>query len=358
MHVAAKAALVAGVVAAGPIGWAVLAAPLAVMLAGTAPAAAEDAPVMTPFDETAFAARWQGAPDGVRAIARMIAQGGTPPPDALAALGPDRLSQGHPAPTLDFTVDGRPVAFQATLLQEAVMAANLPAATALLAAGADPDVNHGEALFAAVTTRSPGAAALAAFPDYDATLAIVEALLAAGANPNLRRNGVAIDTLLGTALGHWNLGAMLALLQAGADPWVRVPHSASVFRESVMEELAFGSAATTAAEVLFRLARSGHLPAGDPAQVDRVFASLAAVADEFASGTGPQARHIAWRLDMVLRVLGPALGRAGEAERIRAGLTRFDPGADGGWFLAEGEVRSRRDEPLALPDKGRFVWGP
>jgi len=315
-------------------------------------------PPMTDPAQAQHLARWAAAPEAIRTLAERIAAGQLPPKERLQTLGPEALSRGYPAPELDFIRNDQPVAYMATLLQEAVLADNLQALEALLAAGADPDVNHGEVLFLAMAHRSADAPALAAFPDFDRGLAFLAACFAAGANPNTRRYGIDEDTLLGFALGERNLGGLLMALRAGADPWVRIPYPDGSERESVIEELAFGAAAGTSSEVLFRLARSGDLRPGPAPQIDQVFAALSEVVSDFATGTGPEARHTAWRLDMLLRVLGPALGRRDAAEALRKGLTRFEAQADGGWYLAETEQHSPPDAPLSLPEKGDRIWGP
>ena len=316
------------------------------------------ASVMQPKDRKTFDQRWAQAPEEIRAIATKIANGAVPDNQELSALGTEALSRGYHAPALDFTRDGQPVEYLATLLQEAVMAYNLEAVQALLAQGADPNVNHTEALFMAIERRTPSAPDFMLFPDFDASLPIVQALLDAGANPNVQQYGFRSETPLYLADGYSNLGAMIALINAGADPWMKPVFVNGMPVDSFMEALASGTGNSAAAETAFRVLRATKLPPGPTEQVDRIFSQLGRRADKFATGSGPYARHKAWRLDQVLTLAGKALGRPEEADRIRARLSDFSYQADGGWYLAEDEIHSRYDAPLATPDRGDQVWGP
>jgi hypothetical protein len=314
--------------------------------------------VMSPDEKASFDTRWQSAPEPVRALARIIAHGGVPDAAALAALGPEALSRGYPAPSLDFTRDGQPVPYLATLLQEAVMAYNLPSAQSLIAQGADPRINHSEALFMAIERRTPGAPNFMLFPDHDASLPLVRALLQAGADPNARRHGFRHETPLLLAQGSSNLGALILLVQLGGDPWLRSQYPDGTPTDSLMESLEFSVASLATAEVLFRLFKDTPLGPGTADDTDRFFAMMESAIDKFAVGTGPETRHTAWRFDQILVLAGGALDRPQEAERLRGLLASFDYQADGGWYLARDEIHSRYDAPLSLPDKGDHVWGP
>lgn len=325
-------------------------------IARTSEDAARDFEPMTDEGWQEFEQRWTKAPEQIRALARQIAEGAAPDPAVLEEIGAEALSRGYPVPALNFTRDGTPVPWLSTLLQEAVWAYNLEATRALLAAGADPNVNNGEVLFIAIEQKTRGAPNFGLFPDYDETLPFLRAYLEAGANPNVQRYGFRDETPLSWA--HKNLAAILLLLEFGADPWVRYNGPSGRLSNSMINNLAFGAAANDASEILFRMARSGNLPKGPEEQEDEVFSLLSSVVDDFASGTGPRSRHKAWRLDQLLQVLGPVLDRKDEADAIRNRLTAFDYQTDGGWYLAEDEIHSRPDEPFAVPDKGSEIWGP
>lgn len=314
---------------------------------------------MQPEDQETFEARWENAPEDIRALALAIAQGDVPDAGVLVELGPDALSRGYPAPSLDFTRDGRAVPYLATLLQEAVMAQNIDAVQTLISRGAQPSENHSETLFLAIERRTPGAPFFMLFPDYTASLPILRALLEAGANPNAQQHGFRAMTPLIRARGVSNIGALLLLLEYGADPWLRVPYPEGTgTRDSFMEAISSSAGSGVAAEMLFRVLRATRLPPGPEDQQQTVLANINSVVSTFASGTGPDARHTAWRLDQVLGHLGRALERSEETDRIRAGLTAFDYAQDGGWYLSEEDIHSRYDAPLSLPDKGDHVWGP
>lgn len=319
---------------------------------------AETEEIMTEDDWKSFELRWANAPEEIVAIARMIAEGDVPEGRELEALGAEALSRGYPAPQLDFTRDDKPVAYLSTLLQEASLAYNSPAAQALIDAGANPDANHGEALYIAVGLKTPGAPRFMIFPDFDESLPLLRVYLEAGADPDPRRHGFIATTPFEMAYGERNLGAMLVLLEFGADPWLDLPGPSGHKIGSYIEQMAASSGGTVSAETLFRIGRSGHLPYGPDEAVQGMFAELSSVAEKFASGTGPESRHTAWRLDQALQVLGEALDRKDEADTIRARLTTFDYEADGGWYLAEDEIHSRYDAPLSAPDKGSETWGP
>lgn len=307
-------------------------------------------------DWPAFETRWADAPETIRELARVIAKGEVP--QGLDHFEPAVLSRGYHAPALDFTRDDQPVQYLATLLQEAVMAYNLEAVQMLLAQGVDPNVNHTEALFMAIERRTLTAPAFMLFPDFDASLPIVQALLDAGANPNVQQYGFRYVTPLSLTNTVTNLGAMIALINAGADPWMQPDFLNGMPSESLMETLVFSAGEPASAEILFRVLRATTLPPGPPEQVDHVFAQLEQRIKTFAMGSGPDSRHTAWRLDQVLTLAGRVFERQAEADRIRARLSEFSYQADGGWYLTEDEIHSRYDAPLSVPDRGDHVWGP
>lgn len=332
----------------------------AVQLAGFVEAGVEETERvgMTGEELSRFEDRWRNAPREIVALALQIARGRIPEANALHEIGRDGLSRGYPAPRLDFTVNDRPVVFMTTLLQEAVLAYNFEAAQALLAAGADPDENHGEALFLAVTQKTRGAPPFMMFPDFDAMLPFLRACLKAGANPNVQRYGFLPRTPFGEARLENNLGAMLILLQSGADPWKQYPGPSGRLRDSALESLAFSAGSNASAEILFRLAHSGYMPRGTQQQQDRVFALLSAAAEKFASSNDAKSRHTAWRLDQVSQALGDALSRESHADALRANLVEFNYEKDGGWYLAADEVHSRYDAPISAPATGTQIWEP
>ncbi|MFM2390671.1 MAG: hypothetical protein RLZZ437_2226 [Pseudomonadota bacterium] len=322
------------------------------------PPPVQEQAVMQPEDKETFDTRWSAAPGAITALARIIADGGTPTPAELDSIGATALSQGYPAPRLDFTRDDRPVPYMATLLQEAAMAYNAPAALALIAQGADPRENHSEVLFMAIERTTPGAPAFMLFPDHDASLPVLRALLQGGADPNAARHGFRHETPLSLAEGQRNLGALLMLLEFGADPWRQPKFPDGTPTDSLMESLGYGVANLATTETLFRLLRDGKVQPGAPEQTDRLFTLLDQAIDNFATGSGPETRHTAWRFDQLLQVAGPRLSRTEEASRLRSQLAAFDFQIDGGWYLAQDEVHSRYDAPLSTPDRGDQIWGP
>ncbi|MEL7092183.1 MAG: hypothetical protein AAFN94_10665 [Pseudomonadota bacterium] len=324
---------------------------------------AKEVEPMTEIDWEAFDRRWSGAPDAVRALAREIAEGGTPDAEQLQALGPDALSRGYPAPALDFTRNGTAVPYQATLLIEAATAYNLAATQALLAAGADPKANHNEVAFVAATLRTRGAPDFMLFPDHDETLPFLRAYLEAGADPNALRHGFLGETPLTRADLERNLGATLLMLEFGANPWQQLPfpdlhQNDGYMAKSILEDRATSGFNRASLEVLFRWARSGHLRPGPEAQVAAVYDIFAEKVDRLDGATGPDARHSAWRLHQILQWVGTAMDLQDAYAALQAKLPAFDYETDGGWYLAEDEVHSKYDAPLSTPDAGSEIWGP
>ena len=321
---------------------------------------AEPGEVSEPMSEEerkAFETRWAHAPETIRELARLIAEGGVPEAARLEAIGPAALSRGYPAPELDFVRNDQPITYLSTLLQEAVLAYNLEATRALLAAGADPDVYNSEVLFLAIKQKTRGAPHIMLFHDFDEMLPFLRLYLEAGANPNARRYGLP-KTPLWLARSNKNLGAILMLLEFGADPWLKLEVRPTIYKRSVLASLAGGSLNKATGEILFRIARSNHLPQGSDADEQKVLKELEGAVEMVEGGTGPQARHDAWRLDQLFYVLGYALERRDEFDALRKRLPAFDYQADGGWYLAEDEIHSRYDAPLPVPDRGSEIWGP
>lgn len=327
-------------------------------IARTPEDAARDFEPMTEEEWQEFEIRWANAPEEIRELARRIAQGETPSATELEGVGAEALSKGYPAQELDREWDGTFVAWQSTLLKEAVWAYNLPATQALLAAGADPNVDHGSVLFIAIRQRTRGAPNFSAFPDFDEMTPFLHAYLEAGANPNVQEFGFRTTTPIDDAYGENNLAAMLLLLEFQADPWLKMPDQEGYVPESLMESLASSSSNGAVAEILFRLARSGHLPKGPDDQLDEVYRQMESKFERLDDEPGPRSRHRAWRFDQLFFWLGSAFDQPEKYQNLRKRLPAFDYQADGGWYLAEGEVHSPPDEPLVLPDGGTEIWGP
>lgn len=336
---------------------------------------AEAAPMMSSLDQADFEQRWSRAPEDIRAIAVAIVEGRALDPQTLTEIGPEALSRTYYAPILQvkrergrrrgqFRDHKRPsyhskqLQEYTTLLQEAVQALNLEAVQTLLAHGVDPTANHSEALFMAIPLRTPEAPNFMLFPDYNASLPIVEALLDAGVDPNKGQYGHEYATPLYMASLYKNIGAMIMLINRGADPWLRPIYDGKPAADSFMTSISFSTANHATAETLFRVLRATQIPPGPPEQVDYVLQQFEDIVDDFASGTGPYSRHTAWRLDQMLHVAGVALDRQAETDHLRARLSAFSYQADGGWFLAADEIHSRYDAPLVVPDHGDQVWGP
>lgn len=327
-----------------------------------APSGAEEER-MTEEELEAFAARWSTAQDDVRSVARAIAEGEVPDPDLLSRLDPAVLSAGLHVPALDWSLDGRTVEYRASLLLQSVVSVNVEAARLLIEAGANPNDDHGRVLFLALAQKSRGTPQFMIFPDFEATLPFVELFLAAGADPNQPRVGFRAESPLAFAIKHKNLGAIEMLVNSGADPWVALAEPDGYVPRTPVSTLAVGSREPTAAEMLFRMARQEGFAPKDRDDLFALQKDLGSVVENVAEGSGPTARAEAWRLDIILALLGERLApfdpeAPSWAQALRETLPRPDLDEDAGWFLGPDERHSPNDGPISVPLHGSEIWGP
>ncbi|MEC7761488.1 MAG: hypothetical protein VX874_06200 [Pseudomonadota bacterium] len=340
--------------------------PFSTAVAQTSPdPAPSDAKEMRMTDEelAAFEARWSTASEDVRTVARSIAEGDMPDPDLVSRLDPAVLSVGLHVPALDWSLDGRTVQYRASLLLQSVVSVNVEAARLLIEAGANPNDDHGRTLFLALSQKSRGTPQFMVFPDFEDTLPFVEMFLAAGADPNQPRAGFRAESPLAFAIKHKNLGAIEMLVNAGADPWVALAEPDGYVPRTPVSTLAVGSREPTAAEMLFRMARQDGFAPKDEADLFALQKDIGAVVTHVAEGSGPTARAEAWRLDIILALLGERLAKYDPeapawAEALRETLPRPDLDEDAGWFLAPNERHSPHDGPISVPLHGTEIWGP
>lgn len=313
---------------------------------------------MTEINWSDVEAQWAGAPEDVREVARQIAQGIAPEPQVLFELGPKKLSDAYPVPADIRTNNGHEFQWHTTLLAQALTSGELESTHALLNAGADPNAFHANVVFLAIEKKTRDTPNFMLFPDHDESLPFLRAYLEAGVDTSTLRYGFRAEAPLDYARIVQNLGAMLILLEFGADPWVQHENPSGIKSDGMLVDLAFSSLNNATAEILFRLGRSGFLQRGPQDREEALLETLGKVVAKIEGGSGPDARHHAWRMDQVLQVLGKALARESETNALRARLPKFDYEEDGGWYLAETETHSRHDAPPSVPDKGSEVWGP
>lgn len=298
--------------------------------------------------------RFEGADDAVRTIALAIFSGAVPSNEAIAALPSGALNTGY-AQTAAATFP----AMTHTLLREAVVSANAPAAKALIAAGADPFFNAGEMPFLAAQTPSGGRDR--AFPDYSDGNAMIEMWLDAGGDPNATWVGAGGELLL-TQTRQNNLEGMLLLLARGADPWRQVKIGQTFGDMPAMLSRPFhlknANANAMANEFAFRLALKGHYRSTPPEWADELDRLYTRTANQYIGSSGSENLHDIWCMQMALDVIYADLGRPmppAVAELMKMEI----PEDTGGFWLAPGEVRSPEDADQIVDNEnqtGREKW--
>ncbi len=299
---------------------------------------ANAAQIAAELKETTVSTNFPDAPETVTEVANAIIDGAVPTPEQLAALGDDLdRSWSMPFPS-DAPLFGH------TLLRQAVLSRNFDAAQALVAAGANPRFNDDEIAFLAVTYHTDGWRVW--FPDYRPGMAFLNLWLSSGGDPKARNIYYSsVGDILSSTPSN-NLEALLALLAAGADPWAQYkPHDAAPDDDfvyaSFFESLA--NANLQSAEVAFRIAQEGHFAGGPEKVVDEIVASYERVAAQYEDASGPRDQANAWGLKMAMAPIFEQMGRT-PGDAVAAVLALDLPEDAGGFFLAEGEIRSPDDE--------------
>ena len=326
----------------------------AVMRPGAAPLEQPDtaAPALKDDQMTAdLATAFPGAPADVTAIAGQIMQGDVPQESALMALGREQLNRSWSQPFAKTYPDAGH-----TLLRQAVVSMNLVAAAALIKSGADPFYNSNEMPFQAV--RMSTNVERVWYPDYALGTAFVMLWLQSDGDPNaicpLWSGGPILYSLPPD-----NLEASIALIKAGADPWFNPspPDDQTYFYDNFFELQA--NATVMSNELAFRLAREGLYRGADRDKAAALIATYQAVAEEYKTATGPEDLRSVWGMQRALAEILPQLdiGLDGAIAQMMA----IDIPPDiGGFFLAEGEIRSPADpDQLVTTDTqwGSERWG-
>jgi len=282
-----------------------------------------------------LATAFPDAPADVLDIARTIMAGDVPLAEVLAAMGPEKLNQSWSRPFPDILPD-----HGHALLRHAVQSRNVPAATALIMAGADAFYNQNEMPFAAVgMDDSPDQYW---FPDYHRGNALLSLWIAAGGNVNTAvYPGSSLGTLLTSTIDH-NLEGILLLLAAGADPWLTVVldinADGSEYRSDSFAQK-HANADLLANEVAFRAARLGHYRNGPPDQVADVMVLYDRTAQQYVGSTGPDNLHTIWALQKVLPLILEQTDQS-PTPAIAALLATTIPQGIGGFFLGPDQIRS------------------
>lgn len=154
----------------------------------------------------------QGASRPYRELVALVRGGGVPEADELAGLGSDleRAYGIRPRPVLDSVEYQR----QITLLDHALMSGNLPATTAILQAGHNPNLAGAE--FAKAAAPAPSGP-----PDWSTSPPFLQAYLDHGGNPDYPSDNTA-RPMISMAAAVGNYEGVKFLLSNGADPWIEV----------------------------------------------------------------------------------------------------------------------------------------
>ena len=267
-------------------------------------------------------------------IARLIMMGQVPPTSALTALGAEKLNHGWSSP---FPKD-YPSARHG-LLRQAVISRNFEAAKALMLAGADQFYNDNEMPFDAV--RMSVEETMIWFPDYALGTEFLKLWLNSGGDINATCPMWSGGPILHSVAPD-NLEGFLFLLKSGADPWFN-PSPAddpTYFYDNFFQLQA--NATWFSNELAFRIAKEGLYRGGSPDKIAALIAEYEAVAEQYKDATGPEDLRSVWSLQMALNEILPQVNVTPSG--AIAELLAIDvPDDIGGFFLAEGEIRSPRD---------------
>lgn len=299
--------------------------------------------------------RFPNAPGPVQAVAATIMAGQVPTPEMLGAVMPEDLGRSWSPAYPDMPEMGH------TLLRQAIVSRNVPAAEALIAAGADPFFNAHEMAFLALATpedRPDGWRYW--FADHSTGNAFLSQWIVAGGDVNTSGHAaVSTGPLLTQTAG--NLEAILMLLEAGADPWrrdlKRVTSSGTrIYSRSFF--LDHANASEISGEIAFRVALLGHYRNGPPEMVDELIFLYDRTAAQYLGTTGPENLHVIWCIQKVLPLILEQTGRE-PTPAIAALLATPIPEGIGGFWLAPGEIRSPMEPDQRVRSdnqRGRELW--
>ena len=286
------------------------------------------------------------APADVLAVARTIIDGKVPSPEALAALGQEKLnhswSQSSPK---NFPTAGH------SLLRQTVVSGNLEAAKVLITAGADLFYNGNEMPFQAI--RMSTGQDRVWFPDYALGNAFLTVWLNNGGDANatcpLWSGGPILQSMQPD-----NLESTLTLIKAGADPWFNPspPDDPTYFYDNFFELQANANAMSN--EFAFRIAKEGLYRGADETKAAALVAQYEEVAEQYKDATGPENLRSVWAMQMALKEILPQLGvtpSGALAEMMKITV----PSDIGGFFLAENELHSPGDPDQLVTTENQ--WG-
>lgn len=151
----------------------------------------------------------------------------------------------------------------------------------------------------------------------------------------------------------------MLLLRHGADPWRQpVVRIAGFDVVSDSDHRINANLSPVSMEMAFRIAREGHYRGGGEAEVDAVIGAYAALAEQLAGVSGPEALHGVWMFQKVVPLVLEQTGRPAEGD-IATVLGMEVPDGTGGFWLAPGEIWSpdiEAQRPLDDNQFGRERW--
>lgn len=289
--------------------------------------------IMTQFEE---------ADETIQTLATQIAGGESPDQKILDGLSREELSREYGQIATATAASG----FGHSLLREAVVSRNLPAAQALIAAGADPFFNDNEMAFLAVQMKKPTQRPLW-WPDFSPGIDFLNLWLQSGGNPNALNDYYAKTGNLLSAVDPMNLEGVLVLLNAGTDPWFEKP----VVLGGVAQNDTWPSfyhmhanVTLTSSELAFRIASAGFYKGGTQEQHAALLAEYdVGIKNILIGGSGPARDRLAWGLQKALKPVLKAMNAA-PTSAMQSILAEDLSDVEAGFWLAEGEIRSP-DEP-------------
>lgn len=299
--------------------------------------------------------RFPGAPAPILDIAIGIADPGIPLAsysEDILALDPEEVNAPYGQPFPGSLPD-----YVHTLLREAVMSGNTGAAALLLDRGADVTYNDNEMAFQAVNLSSKGGDADLWFPDYRSGSKLLRIWIARGGDVNLTHplyGGGTGDLLFHTP--HDNLEGILALLDAGADPWrnfaVRAEDGGFLY-EIPGYFLSLANDDRIHNEVAFRIALEGHYKNGPETASAAITHAYERAATQYRDPESEEDFGTVWTLQKTIRLLYEEMDKPYGPE-IQRLMKIHVPREIGGFFLAPGQIRSPSAASQRAIDRTRF----
>ena len=296
---------------------------------------------------------FETAPPAVQEIAVKIAAGMVPSYAEIVELPDGELNASWAMPEpKDMPSFGH------SLLREAVVQRNLPAARALIDAGADIFFNKGEMPFLAAHMVDRQQRRLW-FPDYSDGIPFLQLWLENDGSPNVQSPWAGTPLL--SDVPHNNLEAVLFLLANGADPWASYVTSVSSTGFEFKSTPYFESRATAnsiSLEISFRSALEGHYSGAAIDTADALAQIYERTAAQYNESSGPADLAKVWMMQKALPPIFAQLDQSPGPEVAK--LLAIDVPEDvGGFWLAPGEIRSPDDEnqrPLNDNQQGQQRW--